>query len=141
MTTLTPMTAYRTVTATHVMQPPVEAKPGCRAASVQFLMKHGVTPERAMAMIEHKDKYRRALPLSANPTSGRASLTAARIAEVETAVLAAMTRDWRRIDPDLCRIANLAHDTIRRSLASLTKRGQLECRRGHGNRLQWRLPE
>ena len=140
MTTLTPMTAYRTVTATHVMQPPVEAKPASRMGAIADLVRAGHSPIAAMIMLERRD-HRRALPLSANPTSGRTSLTAARIAEVEAAVLAAMTRDWRRIDPDLCRIANMSHDTIRRSLASLTKRGSLECRRGHGNRLEWRLTE
>ena len=140
MITLTPMTDYRTVTATHVMQPPVEAKPASRMAAIADLVRAGHSPIDAMIMLERRD-HRQALPLSANPTSGRATLTAARIAEVETAVLAAMTRDWRRIDPDLCRLANLAHDTIRRSLASLTKRGLLECRQAHGNRLQWRLTE
>ena len=140
MTTLTPMTDYRTVTATHVMQPHVEPKTASRMGAIADLVRAGHSPIAAMIMLERRD-HRQALPQSANPTSGRATLTAARIAEVDAAVLAAMTRDWRRIDPDLCRAAKLTHDAIRRSLASLTNRGALECRRGHGNRLQWRLPE
>ena len=136
----TPMSAYRTITATRVMPPP-DPKPHAYAARVQALVDKGHTPITAMHMLERKD-HRQALPPSMDPRNngGRGKARPKHEVSLTTRCFAALTTEWQSVTDAMAASIGSKRENIGAALRDLRDAGRVEHMRGSGNtRALWRV--
>jgi len=136
----TPITQFRTITATHVMPPMPPKKPPAYAARLAQHIAMGNTPAQAMALIERSEQPGAGrLPTTTPIDMGgkgkpRLSITA------QDLVMPHMTRDWQIITPDLSAKIGLHPESVRQALKRLSQAGRIECKRTNGSSpSMWRL--
>lgn len=138
----TPMTDYKTITATRVLPPP-ENKPHAYAARVQALIDKGHTPITAMHILERKEQPGAGrLPPSMDPRNngGRGKARPKHEVSLTTRCLAALTTEWQSVTDAMAASIGSKRENIGAALRDLRDLGRVEHMRGSGNtRALWRV--
>jgi len=137
-----PMSHYRSAPPSpRVAMTHADAKPPAYLARLQQHVALGLSPAQAMQAIEAADGHSARLPKSRDESnSGGKGITRDKPGHLRLAVLAMMSREWRKIDPAMIEALDRSDKAIRDALCDLRKAGKVEHSRSKvGSPSMWRL--